>query len=295
VGEDLIGFSGPDGLALSARRWPGPAAESPVVLCLHGLTRNSRDFQPLAAALADRFTVLAPDQRGRGRSAYDPNVLNYNVVTQTADVWALLDHLGIATCTVIGTSMGALMAVIMANGQPGRLQGVVLNDAGPVVEAAGLARIAGYVGQGLAVQTWEDAAAALQAVQGLAYPDYRQGDWLRMARATYVERPEGGLVLDYDADLRKVFAEANGAAPDLWPAFEALKAIPTLVLRGAHSDILAAETAGQMAERLGAQVVTIPNRGHAPDLSEPQALQAIEGFLASPALTARRLTRPRRP
>jgi pimeloyl-ACP methyl ester carboxylesterase len=277
--ETLVAFTAADGLRLSARDWAGPDASAPAVLCLHGLTRNSRDFQPLAEALQSQFRVIAPDQRGRGRSAYDPQPAHYNVLVQAQDTWALMDQLGVDRFAIVGTSMGALMAVTMANQQPQRIASVVLNDAGPEVDPRGLARIAGYVGRGGSTADWEDAARQLAEVHGAAYPDYAEADWLRMAHATYVEG-DGGLRLDYDPDLKQAFAVASGVAPDLWPAFEALKSIPTLVLRGALSDILSAETAEAMGRRLGARVVTVPRRGHAPDLSEPASISAVQEHLA---------------
>lgn len=283
---ELIGFDAPDGLRLSARVWAGPRADAPVVLCLHGLTRNGRDFEPLAEALADRFRVIAPDQRGRGRSAYDPEPMNYNAGVQVMDTFALLDRLGVGRCAIVGTSMGALMGVAMANLQPDRIAGLVLNDAGPDVDPRGLARIAGYVGKGGPVTTWDQAAVALRMVHGLALPTYGQADWLRMARATYVE-DDDGLRPDYDANLGRAFTVASGATPDAWPAFEVCARTPTLVLRGALSDILAQETATEMVRRFGVDLVEVADRGHAPDLSEPDALAAIQRFLANAEVQAR--------
>lgn len=281
-----MAFDAPDGLRLSARVWAGPSANAPTVLCLHGLTRNGRDFEPLAQALAARFRVIAPDQRGRGRSAYDPDPMNYNVGVQVMDTLALLDRLAARRCAVVGTSMGALMGVAMANLHPERIAGLVLNDAGPDVDLRGLARIAGYVGQGGPVATWAEAEAALKAIHGVALPTYGEADWARMARATYVE-DETGVRPDYDANLGRAFGVASGAAPDAWPAFEVCARMPTLVLRGALSDILARETAVEMARRFGVEVVEVADRGHAPDLSEPDAVAAIHAFLAGAEVQAR--------
>lgn len=285
--DDLIAFTAADGLALAARDVAGPDVGAGVVLCLHGLTRNSRDFEGLAASLRADHRVLALDQRGRGRSGYDVDPLNYNLGVQVADTWGWLDHLGIERAVVVGTSMGALMAVAMANMQPDRIVGLVLNDAGPVVDPRGLARIAGYVGKGGPVHSWDAAAAALKAVHGAALPTYGPDDWRRMAGATYVEA-EGGLRLDYDPNLAQAFAADTGAAPDMWPAFAVLETLPGLVLRGALSDILTAETAAEMARRFpDTEVVTVPHRGHAPDLSEPASVRAIQGFLNRPDVRAR--------
>lgn len=279
---DLIKFIAPDGLTLAARDVAGPTAEAPVVLCLHGLTRNSRDFAGLAEALRRDYRVVAPDQRGRGHSSYDPSPLNYNPIVQTGDTWALLDHLGVKRCAIVGTSMGALMAVMMANQQPDRIWALALNDAGPVVAPKGLARIASYVGQDTRARKWSQAAEQLKAVHGHAYPTYTPAEWDRMARATYMRDSEG-LRLDYDPGLAEAFGTASGAAPDLWPMFDVLARIPSLVLRGALSDILSAETAAELSRRYSAVVVTVPDRGHAPDLNESVAVDAIRGLLAQAA------------
>lgn len=277
----------PDGLRLAARDLPGPSPGAPVVVCLHGLTRNGRDFDGLAEALRRNFRVVAPDQRGRGRSGYDPNVGNYNLLTQTQDTWTILDHLGVRRFAVVGTSMGALMSILMANTQPERIAGVVLNDAGPEIDPRGLARIGGYVGQSGPVGSWDEAAAALRAIHGVAYPTYGEADWLRLARATYVEEA-GRLRLDYDPDLSKAFAAGGGGGADMWPAFGVLAQIPSLLLRGALSDILAPETAAAVADRFpNAEVVTVPDRGHAPDLTEPEAVDAILRFLGREDVQAR--------
>jgi pimeloyl-ACP methyl ester carboxylesterase len=164
--------------------------------------------------------------------------------------------------------------------------GLVLNDAGPDVDPRGLARIAGYVGQGGPVATWDEAAAALRAIHGVSYPTYAEADWLRMARATYVQ-DGGGPRPDYDANLASAFGVASGAGPDLWPAFEVCGRIPTLLIRGARSDILARETAAEMVRRFHVDLAEIADRGHAPDLSEPAAVTAIETFLGGRPVRAR--------
>ncbi|CAN7426564.1 alpha/beta hydrolase [Phenylobacterium sp. LjRoot225] len=282
----LITLTSPDQLRLAVRAWPGPAPGANVVLCLHGLTRNSRDFERVAEDLAGRCRVLAPDQRGRGRSDYDPDPGRYDIGAQVQDTWWLLDQLGVTTVVVIGVSMGALMAVAMANQKPERIAGMILDDAGPDIDPRGLARIAGYVGQGGPAASWADAAATLREVHVAAYPTYTDHDWRRMARATYVQSPDG-LRPDYDAALGRAFDAASGAGPDMWPFFDVCSRIPTLVIRGALSDILARETADEMARRFGLEVVEVADRGHAPDLSEPEAAGAIQSFLTRGDVSAR--------
>ena len=278
---EVFSYVSADGLRLSAEDRSGPDQSAPCVLCLHGLTRNGRDFDRLAAALARSYRVICPDQRGRGRSAYDPNPLNYNVMTQTQDMWRLLDARGVETCAVVGTSMGGLMGVLMATEKPERISALVLNDVGPEADPRGIARIAGYVGENVRAANWDAAADALKRVHGASFPTYTYNDWARMAHATFREDGES-LRLDYDPALATALKQIAAGALDLWPMFEVLRRTPTLVLRGALSDILSEETLLKMQERFPSiETRTIEHRGHAPDLSEPDATEAILEFLSA--------------
>lgn len=283
----LVSYRSADGLLLSAEEAPGPSADAPCALCLHGLTRNGRDFGALAAALSRTHRVIRPDQRGRGRSAYDPNPLNYNILTQTQDMWRLLDVLDVERCAVIGTSMGGLMGVLMANERPERIGALVLNDVGPEVDPRGVARIASYVGVDAPAESWGEAAANLKRVHGQAFPTYAEEDWLRLARATYREEA-GRLTLDYDPALAVALGQMAATQVDLWPAFGALDRTPTLVLRGALSDILSEATLAEMKRRFPMiETAVILDRGHAPDLGEPESQRAIADFLATVEIAAR--------
>ncbi len=275
-----IWYHSEDGLRLYARDYPGrPGA--PVVVCLHGLTRNSADFAQLAAHLAPGFRVLVADQRGRGRSAHDPVPANYQPAVYVADMFRLLDTLDIPAVQIVGTSMGGLMGMMMAAMQPARVSRLVLNDIGPEVNPAGLARIKAYVGKTTPVPDWEQAVTQSRAINGDAFPDFSEQQWLDFTRALY--RDEGGsLVLAYDPAIATPIAAEEGAAvpPDLWPLFESL-ALPVLVLRGALSDILAPECVQAMQSRgQDCHSLEIPRRGHAPTLNEPAARGAIDEFLA---------------
>lgn len=275
-------FTNQDGLDLYARDYPNPDATL-TVLCLHGLTRNSADFAELAETLWPGYRVVAMDQRGRGRSAYDPDPSRYTLPTYVQDAFALMDHLGLAHVAIVGTSMGGLMAMFMAAQQPGRISGIVLNDVGPVVEAEGLRRIQGYVGKGGEIASWADAVALTRANNSAAFPDFSDDDWLAFARRIFRENEEGVPVLAYDAKISQPMqADQTTAVPaDLWPVFDAMGAVPLLVVRGALSDILSGETVAEMARRHpGTTAVEVPNRGHAPDLSEPGVSDAIAEFLA---------------
>ncbi len=272
-----------DGLSLYYRDYPGPEGyDGPPVLCLHGLTRNSRDFADLAEHLSETRRVIVPEMRGRGNSDYAPDSAAYNPGQYVADVEILLAELEIERWIAIGTSMGGLMTMMMSAAKPGRLAAVVMNDIGPEINPAGLDRIGGYVGQGRSYPTWVHAARSMAEVHGESFPDYGLDDWLEMAKRTLVVSQNGRISYDYDMAIAEPFKEGDGAAPpDLWPAFDTMRGVPMLLLRGELSDLLTEATVKQMGERNPAMVsVTIPRVGHAPTLDEPEARAAIDALLA---------------
>ncbi|MCE7951291.1 MAG: alpha/beta hydrolase [Xanthomonadales bacterium PRO7] len=275
-------YASADGLRLYARDYAGPHAGAPVLLCLPGLTRNSKDFDGLAAHLSVRYRVLCPDLRGRGRSARDPKPENYRPDVYGGDIFGLLEALRIDTFGVIGTSLGALMAMGMNALAPQRVTRVVLNDAGPELDPRGLARIASYVGKPSAPMTnWAEAAQRMAENYGAAYPDFTAADWGNYARTSCYRDIDGIIRFDYDPGI--AVGLANGSAtPDLWPVFDLLAGKPVLVLRGEISDLLSEATVAKMCARLpGLRATTIPARGHAPTLDEPAARTAIDDFLAA--------------
>lgn len=274
-------WSSRDGLNLHYRDYPG-REDRPPVICLPGLTRNARDFEVLAARLAGEWRVLCPEMRGRGDSAYAKDSASYNPLQYVEDLAALLDEAGIARFVSIGTSLGGLMTMVLAMTMPGRLAGAVLNDVGPVLEPAGLARIKSYVGQGRSFPTWMHAARGLEETQGMAYPDYRIDDWLAMAKRVMVLSSNGRIVFDYDMKIAEPFATVDvDDQVDMWPGVDALAGRPVLLLRGELSDILGVETLQRMRQRLPeAEVVTVPRVGHAPTLDEPEATAAIDRLLS---------------
>jgi pimeloyl-ACP methyl ester carboxylesterase len=278
-----------DGLRLHYRDYAGPsadasanAADRPAVLCLPGLTRNVRDFENLAGRLAGTWRVISPEMRGRGDSGYAKDSSTYNPFQYVDDVNHLIEQAGVDRYVAIGTSLGGLMTMILAMNEPARIAGAVLNDIGPVLEAEGLARIAGYVGQGRSFPTWMHAARALEETQVVAYPGYQIDDWLAMAKRLMVLSSNGRIVFDYDMKIAEPLQRAaEGPAPDFWPGIEALAGKPVLLLRGGLSDLLSAETLGAMQARLpGAEAITVVDVGHAPTLDEPEAVAAIERLLA---------------
>ena len=208
-----------------------------------------------------------------------PNPLTYVPPVYVRDMTALLKAARVSQVALIGTSLGGLVATLMTAVMTAKVLGIVLNDIGPVIDPAGLARIAGYLGKGTPLRSWEDAAAVVEAMDGVIYPDYGKADWLRMARRRFIAMPDGSFRPDYDFKIAEPFA--GGATPDLWPYFARLRLVPTLALRGATSDILAPEIFTRMGEVIPTlRRVEIPNRGHTPYLDEPVALSAIDTFIA---------------
>lgn len=277
-----------DGLTLFARDYP--AASGPArlpVICLHGLTRNSKDFEDVAPRIAQMGRrVLALDVRGRGRSARDPNPDNYVPKTYARDVLALIDALGISRAVFLGTSMGGIIVMVLAALRSRAVAGAILNDVGPVVSPEGVERIKGYTGKAVEVANREAAVDYVRRVNGAAFPDYGEEDWSRFARRTFREVNDVP-VLDYDPQIMIPFARGRYKAPRLlgWLLFRRLaRRRPTLLIRGALSDILSASIVERMrsiAPRM--DYSEVGNVGHAPMLDEPEALRALETFLSGVA------------
>ena len=248
-----------DGLSLYLRDYGDPLSPRAPVLCLGGLTRNARDFEDLAPHLASHRRVVCPDYRGRGRSDYAPDWRPYT--------------------PVIGTSMGGLLAMALAVARPGALRAVVLNDIGPEIDPAGLARIKTYVGGDERPADWDRAVIFVKQQfihDGLTSDD----QWLNFAKRIYTEDQDGAIRLDYDPAISKPLGAA--ATADYWPAFNALRQFPLLAIRGALSDILSLETFARMArEPPDLTAVTLAGIGHVPLLDEPQSVSAIDDFLAA--------------
>jgi pimeloyl-ACP methyl ester carboxylesterase len=272
-------YDSTDGLRLYYRHYPAGEPGWLPVLCLPGLTRNSRDFADLAGRLSRRHEVLAPDLRGRGRSAWDPDPTHYHLATYVQDAWSLLDSRGIDRVLIVGTSLGALMGMAMAT-RPERIAGVVLNDAGPELDLVGLLRIGGYAGKLPPVKSWAEAAAQARSIHLAALPDLTEAQWLDYARRNYRENDAGVPVPDLDPQIAAGFKTPPTGPLQMWPLYAAIKAVPMLVLRGALSDLLSAATVERMArEKPDLEHVTVPNRGHTPMLDEPECRRAIDAFL----------------
>lgn len=275
-----------DGLRLYARDYAGAGGEARLpVVCIHGLTRNSRDFEEVAPYLAATGRrVLALDVRGRGRSARDPNPENYHPGVYAGDVAALFDQAGLSRAVFVGTSMGGLVTMMLAAVRPELIVGSVINDVGPKLSPVGLGRILSYTGKSVEIRNWKDARNYVQSINGAAFPSYRKKDWERFAARLFDEDARGRPVLAYDPAITVPFKTAtpDKPAPDMNPLWRGLAdSRPTLLVHGALSDLLDADGVALMRELTPSlEVVDVPDAGHAPMLTEPAARSAILDFIA---------------
>ena len=271
-----------DGLKLHYRDYAGPETPRHTVVCLHGLTRNARDFEELAPHLAQWDRVLCLNFRGRGESAYAPDPMSYQPPVYAQDVKALLDAADVSEAVFIGTSLGGLVTMICANVFRHRVKAAVLNDIGPVLGVDGMARIHTYVASDPAYASWEECAAALKDLNSHVFPENTDADWLVMAKRLCRMHDDGTIHTDYDKQLAVPFKMIDPDKPvDLWPFYEALKGIPTLAIRGSTSDLFSEETFVHMKTVYpGLRQATVPGIGHAPYLMEPEAITAIDALLA---------------
>jgi pimeloyl-ACP methyl ester carboxylesterase len=275
-----------DGLSLYVRDYaPGAGVARLPVIAIHGLTRNSADFDAIAALIArGGRRVLAVDVRGRGKSDRAPDPMTYTPEVYAKDVVALMEQSGIEKAVFLGTSMGGLITMALTAVRPRMVAAAILNDIGPEVAAEGLARIAAYAGAPVETPTWAEAAAYVKTHNALAFPHYTDADWDAFARRVFREGTEGAPVLDYDPDISAPIKAAGAKAltPNLWPWFRRLaRKRPVLAIRGGTSDLLSPEIAAKMQKAAPKMILAeIPGIGHAPMLDEPEAKAAIFEFLS---------------
>ncbi|MFO0995211.1 MAG: alpha/beta hydrolase [Alphaproteobacteria bacterium] len=268
-----------DDLALYVREYGDALSPGIPVVCLGGLTRNSKDFHLLATHLSTKRRVVCPDYRGRGQSAYDPDWRHYAPATYLSDIRDLLALAQIHRAVFIGTSMGGLLAAAMAIAAPAAVAGVVLNDTGPELDREGIGRIMRYIAVDRPQPGWEEAKSHLRTLlPNLSLSS--DADWQRMAENTYRMGSDGMLHFDWDVRIAKPLVEGP-ALPDLWPVFRALKRTPTVAIRGGASDVLSAAAFDRMAQEKPDLVrLTLPGIGHAPSLDEPASRAVIDAFLS---------------
>ena len=268
--------------------WEWGEPDNPdVVVCVHGLSRQGRDFDRLARALSPRFRVVCPDVAGRGRSQWlAPE--HYQVPQYVADMVSLLARLRASRVGWVGTSMGGLIGMALGGLADSPVNAMVLNDIGPAIAEAGLRRIGANLGLRMEFASVDDAADYLWSVS-TGFGSHSREDWLELCRPMLVPRPEGGVRLHYDPGIMQGFAAL--AAPQaaqavaageqaMWALYDRIQA-PTLVLRGVDSDILSAGTAQAMRARgPRAELIEWPDVGHAPTLVSAQQIEPVQAFLA---------------
>jgi pimeloyl-ACP methyl ester carboxylesterase len=270
-----------DGLRLHYRHFAGDPSRPPI-LCIPGLTRNARDFEAVAARLAGDWRVICVELRGRGESAYAKDPMTYVPLTYLQDIEALIRELKLDRIVLFGTSLGGIITMLLAMSGGGRIAGALLNDIGPDLDPRGLDRIRAYVGRSQSWPTWLHAARFFAEAQRDRYPDWALDQWLVFAKRLCRLTPNGRIALDYDMRIAEPLKLPGGEAGfDMWRAFEGLRGIPSLVVRGGLSDLLAPATVERMlAENEAMEAVTVARSGHAPTLEEPEAVAAIDRLLA---------------
>jgi pimeloyl-ACP methyl ester carboxylesterase len=274
-----------DGLTLYARDYPSQSGPARLpVICLHGLTRNSADFDEVAPWIAGQSRrVLALDVRGRGRSACDPNPERYQPSVYVDDVVKLARELGIARAVFVGTSMGGIITMRLALKRIDLIAAAVLNDVGPVLSQRGLSRIASYAGNCRALSSWDQAADYVMTINQTAFPANDMQEWSKWARRAFAENEQGQLVLRYDPNIANQLKSGKLKSASVLShlAFWRLAhARPTLLVRGTLSDLVEEHQARYMRRAAPKmQYVEVPGVGHAPMLTEPPARHAIARFL----------------
>lgn len=296
-GGRSVFVNAPDGLRLHVREYGTANANAGTVVCLPGLTRTVADFDVLAPALAygapapqtqqrAARRVITLDARGRGLSDYDHNPENYNLVVELDDLVAVLTALAVGQAVFIGSSRGGLVTMHLAAVRPTAIAGVVFHDIGPVIEPKGIARLKSYVGKLPQPRNFADGADILRQLFHEQFPKLTAEQWLAFAQRSWREREPsmqggGALLPTYDVRLSRTLeaVDIEQPLPPLWNAFDALARVPILVIRGARSDILSAETVAAMAARHpGLESIEVPDQGHVP-LLEGDLVARIAEFV----------------
>lgn len=260
----------------------GDARNNRVLLCVHGLSRCARDFDTLAAALSGQYRVVAVDLPGRGESDWLSQPMEYVVPTYVSDLVTLIARLDVESLDWLGTSLGALCGMVIAAQQGSPIRRLVVNDAGPVIAAAALERIGTYIGRAPTFASLAEAEAYVRAVSAPFGP-HSDEQW--RALTEHVVRPmaDGGYRMHYDPRIAEPYnAQRPFKDTDLWSVWDAIT-VPTLLLRGAASDLLTPEVAAEMTRRgPRASLVEFEGVGHAPTLMTPAQIAPIRDFLLRP-------------
>ncbi|MCC6211683.1 MAG: alpha/beta hydrolase [Burkholderiales bacterium] len=279
VRQRAVQCASPKGLhRVAYREWGDPRNPS-VLVCVHGITRCARDFDALAAALSERYRVVCPDIAGRGDSDWLPDPMLYAIPQYVADMVTLIARLDVERVHWVGTSMGGLIGMTLAMQPATPIARLVLNDVGPVVNKAAIERIASYIGLAPA---FADFAAAEKYVRAViaTFGAHSDAEWRFLAEAVLRANADGTFRMHYDPKIAEPFRAALPEKDlEFWPLWDAIRC-PVLVLRGAQSDVLRAETCGQMQQRgPKARVVEIAGVGHAPTLMHDDQIELVRDFL----------------
>ena len=256
------------------------AADNPrVVVCVHGLTRCGRDFDVLARDLAPHYRVVCPDVAGRGESGWLRNPMEYAVPTYVADMVSLVARLDVESLDWVGTSLGGLIGMAYAAQSDSPIRRMVMNDVGPVLTSAALDRIGAYVGKAPRFSSIGAAENYIRTVSATFGP-HSDAQWRSLTEHVVRAEPDGTLRMHYDPAIAVPFGErAPGQDVNLWPLYDLLRC-PTLLLRGAESDLLTADTARAMGERgPKARCLEFAGVGHAPTLMHADQIAAVREFL----------------
>jgi len=258
----------------------GEVANPRVVLCVHGLTRNGRDFDVLAQSLASKFRVVCPDVAGRGMSQWLSHKEDYGYPLYLADMATLIARTGAEQVAWVGTSMGGLIGMLLASQPAAPIGRLLLNDIGPFVPRAALERLATYVGKAPPFATLNEFERYLRVVMA-PYGILTEQQWRHLAEHSFQRRADGTVAVAYDPAIADAFARPIEDVT-LWPAWDAI-CCPTLVLRGRESDLLLRETAQEMVRRgPSARLVEFDGVGHAPALMADDQIAVVRDFLSEP-------------
>lgn len=274
--------SSPLGLHRMAYKEWGDRGNPNVLICVHGLTRNACDFDQLAAALLDRYRVICPDVVGRGHSDWLPDPAGYVIPQYVNDMMVLIARLDVETLHWLGTSMGGLIGMALASCERTPIARLILNDIGPIISSESLQRIGDYVGRAPKFACYDDAEGYIRTVSA-PFGALSDDQWRQLTESSLRQCADGQLELRYDPGIGESFRrEMVGGKIDLWRIYDRIRC-PTLVVRGAESDLLAAETALAMAARgPRSEIVEVPDVGHAPMFLDAAQIGIVRDFLLRP-------------
>ena len=276
--ERSIKCLGPHGFhRLVYGEWPGPKG-APALLCVHGLTRNGRDFDTVAEALSAHYRVVCPDMPGRGRSDYLAVPADYDARVYLADLAALIARLDVEALDWLGTSMGGILGVLMAAQPSNPIRRLVVNDVGPLLPKTAADRIVSYVGLDPSFPSLEAMEGALRQIYAVFGP-ISDAQMRKLTVDSARRKPDGNYGFAYDPHIADAFKATPPEGVDLWPIWEAVKC-PLLLLRGAVSDVLPREVADEVVRRIPqAKLVEFAGIGHAPPLLTEDQISSIRDFL----------------